>query len=432
MRWWVAVELIDRILREGLEKVGELEVFTVEGTGISVSVKSGIIDTATSATSWGLGIRTINDGQIGASSTSDPGRWQECLGAAIASGRFATKQEWRGLPSASPIIPTARTHDPSLQPELPIAIDLIDQMLEGAAEHPAKVTGGSADISRASITIANSHGLSYTAPRTEVSVALEAIYEDSTGYEFDQSPFRQIDAKWVGEQASFFAVHSVRGSRIANGFYDVVLSPVAASQLLGHVLTPALSGRNVHAGRSRLAGQLGQVCAVESISLYDDPFAFGMGSTDWDAEGVPTRRLDFITDGVLGQFAYDLKTAYRYEKASTGSAVRAGYGGSPTIGVHNIILDGDRSTIDDERALYIRDVVGAHTANPLTGDFSVELANACWVESGNFGDPVRKAMYAGNVFEVLKSIVGIGEQSRIVGSMILPPVRLQNQHIIGD
>jgi PmbA protein len=146
----------------------------------------------------------------------------------------------------------------------------------------------------------------------------------------------------------------------------------------------------------------------------------------------PRGSLDFIRDGVLLQFAYDLKTAYRYGKDSTASAIRAGYGGSPSIGIHNLVLEGDRSQIDDERALFVHDIVGAHTANPLSGDFSVELANACWMEGGEFNDPVRKAMYAGNVFDILQSIVGLGTKSRIVGSMIIPSVRLQNQHLIGE
>jgi len=431
MQWWEAVEPIDQILKEGSKQVEELEVFLVDGIGISISLKAGVIHIASSSTSWGLGIRTIDNGHIGASSTSDPTRWRECLDAAIASGHLATKQEWKGLPNPTSIIPIARTHDPSLHPQIPTAIALIDSMVEGAAEHPAKVTGGAVDISRALITIANSHDLSYSMPRTEISISLQAIVGDSTGYEFDQSPFLEVDARWVGEQASFLAVHSAEGKEIQSGLYDLILSPIAASQLIGHVLIPALSGRNVHAGRSQIAGLLGKQCTSDTISLYDDPFARGMGSTDWDAEGVPTRRIDFIRQGILEQFAYDLKTAYRYGKESTASAVRSGYGGSPGIGVHNLIFEGSQSTIDDERALYIHDVVGAHTANPLTGDFSLELANACWIEDGGYEDPVRKAMYAGNVFDMLKSVTAVGKKSRIVGSMILPPVRLNNQRIIG-
>jgi PmbA protein len=224
----------------------------------------------------------------------------------------------------------------------------------------------------------------------------------------------------------------VNGKDVATGEYDVILSPLAFAQILGQVIIPALSGRNVHAGRSYLAPFLGRQIFDREFSLYDDPhIPRGLGSSFWDAEGVPTRRLDLISDGVLGCFAYDLKTAYRYGKESTGSAVRGGFGGSPSIGMHNVVVDGPRSDIRDERAVYVENLIGAHTANPMSGDFSVELTNPMWMEAGEYEDPVRKAMLAGNAFALLKEIGGLGKDTRALGSMRLPSIRLNSQHIIG-
>jgi PmbA protein len=157
----------------------------------------------------------------------------------------------------------------------------------------------------------------------------------------------------------------------------------------------------------------------------------GQGSTLLDAEGVPTRRIDFVEEGVLKSFAYDLKTAYRYGEVSTGSAKRGGAGGLPSIGMHNLHVDGERSNIFDEKALYVHDVVGAHTANTITGDFSLELSNTSWMESGEYGDAVRSAMVSGNFFEMMKDIAGLSESSREVGSSKLPSVRFNSIRIIG-
>ncbi|MDD1670687.1 MAG: metallopeptidase TldD-related protein, partial [Methanomicrobiales archaeon] len=203
------------------------------------------------------------------------------------------------------------------------------------------------------------------------------------------------------------------------------------AQLLGTILVPALSGRNVHAGRSRLAPLMGQRCMDGRIDLYDDPFARGMGATAWDAEGLPARRLDFVKGGVLSSFAYDLKTAYRYGEGQTGSAVRGGFSGGPAIGVHNLVLDGPREEIATRRALYIHDVVGAHTANPVSGDFSVECQNPSWVEGGELRKPVRKAMLSGNLFDALREIGGIAPGGRVVGNSILPCVRFKGMQVIG-
>lgn len=425
------MELIEAILEEGIRRCDEVEVFGTNGTSLSLTLKGGILHSAELSRSWGVGIRTIEKGKIGFSSTSDPGRWRECLKAACESGTAATHQEWKGLPGPVEYPLRAPTHDPSLFPNLDPAQLLADALLEGAGEHPVTITDGSVDLSRGTIILANSRGVRYTAPRTLASVSLEAIHGTSTGYEFDASVFMELDARAVGEQAAFLASHCDGGYDISTGDYDLVLSPIAVAQLLGHAVVPALSGRNVHAGRSRLSGELGKQCLDEGLSLYDDPFVRGTGATDWDGEGVLARRIPFVNDGVLERFAYDLKTASRYGTESTASAVRSGYGGAPAIGVHNLVVDGERTGVFDDKALFVHDIVGAHTANPLTGDFSVELSNAYWIEGGIPGTPVRKAMYAGNIFEAFRSIGGLGKESRVVGSAILPPVRLNKQRIIG-
>ena len=127
-----------------------------------------------------------------------------------------------------------------------------------------------------------------------------------------------------------------------------------------------------------------------------------------------------------------MKTAYRYNQKSTGSAVRAGAGGSPAIGTHNIFLDGKRCDVFDEKAVYAHTVVGAHTANAVTGDFSVELSNAAWIEGGEKTKPIKSAMLSGNVFEMLGNIAGMSEESRTLGSMTVPSLRFQELFVVGE
>jgi PmbA protein len=241
-----------------------------------------------------------------------------------------------------------------------------------------------------------------------------------------------IDPFAVGERAAFLASHSSGGQEIASGDYDVLLSPLAYAELLGAAFIPALNGRNVHVGRSLLAKKLGESIMDSRLSMYDDPFRQrGLGSTFWDAEGMPTKRIDFVRDGVLSSFAYDLRTAYRYGKESTASAIRGGASAGTAIGHHNFIIDGPRTGVADERVIYVNGVVGAHTANPMSGDFSVELSNAFWMEDGEFQAPIRSAMLAGNVFAMHKDIGGISDEMRQIGSMVLPSIRLQGQRVIG-
>jgi len=433
MRWWVAVAWIEQLLSEGQKKVDEVEVFFVKGISVSAELKQKKVNLAVTSRDFGLGIRTIHDGKIGSSGTNDPGQWQACLDAAIASGKLATPQTWDGLPAPLPLSQTPLSFDASLEVEPAVVMDLVEKMLSGAAEHPAEVTAGSASLSSATVTLANSHGVRFTNRHTGISLSLEAIHNQSTGYEFDHSSFMdKVDPVAIGEKATFLAMESDNGEDIATGEYDILLSPLAYGELLGNVFIPALSGRNVHAGRSRLGQSLGEPVMDPRITMYDDPLREkANGSVRWDAEGTPTRRVDFIRGGVLETFAYDLKTAYRFGKTSTGNAIRGGFGGLPSIGHHNFVVDGKRDDISDERVVYAHNVVGAHTANPMSGEFSVELSNAFWMEGGEYETPIRSAMLSGNVFDMHKSISGLSEESRALGSLILPSIRIHKQHIIG-
>lgn len=425
---------IDQLIREGERRASEIEVVFAEGASVSADLKRRNISIASRSDDCGLAIRIIRNGQIGSSVTSDPRHWEECLAAAVSSAHLATSQPWEGLPKPSGGLTMVDIlcYDPAIDLEPETARTLLVSMLEGASEHPADVTSGSATLSASTITLANSEGLRAESRHTGVSVSLEAIAGQSTGSEFAQSCFLDIDPHLVGERAAFFAARSAGGNDIATGSYDVILSPIAYAELLGAAFVPALSGRNVHAGRSRLANRLGEQVMDARFSLYDDPHREkGLGSTLRDGEGMPTRRIDFVENGLLKSFAYDLRTAYRYGKATTGSAIRGGASGGTAIGHHNLVLEGPRSDITQEPAVYVHSVIGAHTANPMNGDFSVEMANAFRMEGGAFSEPVRSAMLAGNVFDMHTGILGISHDVRQIGPLVLPSIRLGGLRVIG-
>jgi PmbA protein len=426
------VEVIEEILRAGKAIAAEIEVYLSVGQSATLELKRELISRAVESKSYALSIRTIDQGRIGTSSTSNPAAWRQCLEAAAASGRMASPQSWGGLPTEWHDTGPALSYDPDVRPEPALLSRILDDMVTGAANHPVEVTSGGADISISHVTLANSNGLWHERSGSLVSASIETIRAQSTGSEFENSCTLDFDPVQIGDRAGFLAAESLHGREIQSGTYDIVLSPLASAQLIGAVLIPALSGRNVHAGRSRLARSLGTEVVEPGISIIDSPhLESGLHSTRWDAEGTPTGQIPFIRNGVLEAFAYDLKTAYRYGMESTGSAVRSGPGGAPAIGSHNIVVEGPRKELLEERAVFVQDVVGAHTANPFSGDFSVELSNPFLVNGGTYEFPIRKAMVAGNVFEMLRAVSGLGNDARKVGIFVIPSFRLKNQQIIG-
>lgn len=427
------MDTIDAILKTAAERADEAEVYLSRAESIGAELSRDRVRVGQASHAIGLGIRVFIGGRVGASSTNDPSRWEACLEAALAALRLADPQPWEGLHGPTTLPDTPLAFDPAVTLAPKTVVELLDAMKVGVASHPAaSVTAGSAGLSRSTVEVANTHGLRYADEETHASCSVEAIAGTSTGFEFAASHGLDLDPAWVGEQAAFFAAHGAGGEPLPTGTYDLVLSPLALAELLEVVLLPALIGRNVHAGRSRLAGRIGEAIMDPRLSLYDDPHRpMGPGAAWFDAEGVLTHRLDLVRDGVLAGFAYDLRTAYRYGATTTGSAVRGGYGGAPTTGFHTLVLEGPVMDVMAEEAIYVRSVVGAHTANTITGDFSVEVSNPSFVEGGAFTTPVRTAMWGGNVFDLLSRIEGVSAEIRNIGELVLPALRVAGQRLVG-
>jgi PmbA protein len=78
----------------------------------------------------------------------------------------------------------------------------------------------------------------------------------------------------------------------------------------------------------------------------------------------------------------------------------------------------------ETKGLLVNGLIGAHTANSISGDFSVEARNAFLVTPGEPPKPLRSLMLAGNVFELLKDAV-VGTDVRAVGAIVTPTVRMR-------
>jgi len=427
-----AAEIVQSILGKAAPLVDEAEVYFTTSDSLRADLKRDKISIGSESRGCAVSIRVIKDGKIGVSSTDSTLFWEKCLSAAISSARLADVQPWGGLPSGASEKVGNLSFDSSLTPDPALLGDLIDRMRSGVeSEQGAAITGGGASLSSRYSVLANTNGLWNINKATSASVMLEAIAGQSTGYESDhQYQLSALDPERVGQTAAWFSVHGQNGEELETGSYDVVLAPEAFSSLLEATLIPALSGRSVHMNRSMFAGRLNEMVA-EHVSLYDDSMdGRSIFRRSWDGEGTPVSHLPLIEKGKLVSFYYDLKSAYQFHEKTTGSAVRYGAGG-PSSGVHNIIFEGPAMDVMDEKCLYARDVVGAHTANPMTGDFSVELSSPFFAEGGELQRPIRTAMLSGNVFDMLYALEGCSKESRVFPHMIIPSVRCKGMSVVG-
>ena len=133
-------------------------------------------------------------------------------------------------------------------------------------------------------------------------------------------------------------------------------------------------------------------------------------------------------------FLYDIYTANKDGVESTSNGFRGSYAGIPSVGSSNVIFDFknsiDISEIDS--GFLTTSVLGAHTANPITGDFSVECSNAFAIENGEIARPVKKAMMSGNIYDILSNCDALKSEVKQKGSFILPKVFARDVRVVGN
>jgi PmbA protein len=347
---------------------------------------------------------------------------------------FGPDRLWKGLPGKSQIFPVAGVFDRRIaEVQTETLLGISEELLRGcgAVDGVEPVSGGISCTHSLEILI-NSSGVDLSEEGTSVHLALETIARGSsgvaTGSEFDNSRSFSVNARAVGEKAADLARRSLDGISIETNTYDVVLSPVAFAELLESTFIPSLSAENVQKGRSALAGMLGKSTADPRLQMIDDgALPAGMGSSAFDGEGVPSQRNVILEDGILGSYLYDTYTAGKEGRSSTGNSVRSGYSDMPRIGVRNLIIS-SKEPVDllegVREGVLVNSVIGAHTANPISGDFSVEARNAFRIRAGEIAEPVRSAMIAGNIFDLLKHM-DVGREARAVGPIVTPGVRVR-------
>ena len=188
----------------------------------------------------------------------------------------------------------------------------------------------------------------------------------------------------------------------------------------------AFNGKSVIQGSSPLTGKIGMKLFDERISIHDDStIPMRPGSRPWDDEGVPSRKLPLIKDGVLQNFIYDLKTAAQAGVSSTGNASRGG--GSPPSPSTSVILIKEGDTSFDEmvadvgEGLVVDKFLGAGQTNILAGDFNSNVLLGYKIEKGKVVGRVKNSMLSGNVYDALNNLVAVGNKAQWRGGSLQTP-----------
>jgi PmbA protein len=153
------------------------------------------------------------------------------------------------------------------------------------------------------------------------------------------------------------------------------------------------------------------------VTIFDDPFyPENPMSIHFDAEGSPTHCKKIVENGVLNTLLYNLKTAHKAGKATTGNASKGGYNAAVSVRPFTMYISGGEHTEEQLLAMagngvYITALEGLHSgANGISGDFSLQSAGYL-IENGKKTKRIKGFTVAGNFYDLLKKIVAVADNT---------------------
>jgi PmbA protein len=447
------------LLKLGL-KLGadEIEIFLLKSGGTSFSIEKNAVGFASSGLDFGLGFRVIKDKKIGFSYCSKLELAEPAIKQALTISKLGKVTNLSFPSTTKDKVPSiGKIYDPKIPALTPEdGLEKVSELIDSAKEvdRTINVAGGGVGFGEDRIAVLNSNGLEIQDKGTGIFGGVSTVLNPSdsevaTGFEVIESRCFDFDYTQIGRIGAELAVNSQRPQKIESQDLDVVFTPFAFVNLLEYTVIPALYGEPARKGESVYSDKIGEQVTIPDLSWYDDgALENGLNSAVVDDEGVPSRQVELVKDGILQKYLYDLGSATEFETESTGNGQRAERLGSstsykvpPSTKCRNFVMKAknhmsyDALISEVQEGILVYDVMGAHTANPASGDIAVNSTILFKIDKGEISYPCKQVMISGNVPELMKNIVSLGDDFRYISGGLtsvavkLPSVRIRNIRI---
>ncbi len=459
----VVDQIIDQTLAILKKKPLEgYEIYLEESSHFDVDSNEGRVGSLQASRSWGMALRILNRQRMGfsyiTSSEIQTTSWkgfstnlEQLIEEAIASTEAISPDPcYDFAPDLDAPLPSLPIYDEKLmRVSEKVKIEkarLLEETARGVdPKRIQKVRKASYQDTISQRTLINSNGLQFSYQFTLVSANVTAVAEESgeseMGWEFDFSHFfNDLDVEKVGKEAAQKAIERLGGRRIKSGIYPAILKNHVASEFLS-LLSHSFLAEQVQKGKSPLKGKLGERYFSPLISILDDGrHPKGISTSPIDGEGTPTQRTLLVNQGVVAGFLYDRYWASRgglsIPVTSTGNSKRSGIHSPPVLGVSNLYIEPGEYPIgrllkELHMGVVIEEVMGLHTVDPISGEFSLGCSGD-WFEQGGKAYPVKSIAIAGNLFKLFQDVLKVGNDLRFFGSVGSPSLLIESLIISGD
>jgi len=439
---------VNTALRRGAD---EAEAFLTETLNTSVAIERGQITKSIRKKGQGLGIRAVYKKAVGFSYTNiltDNSAEKTAMEAFRSARASIADRDWPGFPTPRKFGVTKNTYDEKLvaisSDEL---VNMASGMLDEATNYDKRVLAafGSVESILSSRVVVNSHGVEAFDKGTSIECSLGTVARDANEVtpictEFNAERIFKMNPGWVGREAAKQAVSALKARKVDSGAFPVIFGQIALFELLYFTFINSVKADRVQREQSALKGKIGEKVASDLITIHDDGLMMnGLQTWKFDSEGVPCQKTAILKNGVLRHYLYDCYTAKKDGVESTGNASRRGpapYLSTPMIEATNFTIDSGDKSPDDligevDNGVIVFSLQGAHSSNPSTGEFSVVATPAWKIENGEIAYAIKGAMLAGTIFDVLKTVSGLGNNVRKIEQIVTPWIRVDNIKVVG-
>lgn len=413
-----------------------------EGGGLSISVRKGKVETIEQNRDKGIGITVYIGQKRGNASTSDFSRrsLEDTVAAAYNIARFTAEDDCAGLPDADTLETQPRDlkllHPWLITAEEAIALASRTEAAAFAVDKRIyNCDGAGVHAQQSHFVAANTRGFSggYAFSRHTISVApiagKGAHMQRDDWYSSQRDPKKLASPEAVGRYAAERALARLHARTIDTRKCPVLFEAPLAAGLLG-AFVQAVSGGALYRKSTFLLDTLGTQIFPSHIQVKEDPHVIGaVGSSPFDDEGVKTQKRDVVSHGVLQGYFLSTYSARKLGMKTTGNA-----GGS-----HNLSLHSSLTKRGDDFAgmlkkmgtgLLVTELMG-QGVNYVTGDYS-RGASGFWVENGVIQYPVEEITIAGNMREMFKQIVAVGNDTLIRGTKSTGSILIEEMTVAGS
>ena len=309
--------------------------------------------------------------------------------------------------------------------------DYISQCEAEALEQKKIVNSNGVSFTEAksNFILKNSNGFSNGQKSSIFSISCDVVAKEKESmerdYEYSSKRFfcDLMKPKLIGKVAAERASARLSPKKIDSFNGPVVFEPRVSSSFLSHLIS-SISGHNLARKVSFINGDIGEILFREGINVIDDPLIKkGLGSRNFDSEGVNCKKLELIKNGKLNEIILDTYSSKMLNKKSNGRC-----GGTTNCYFENGNLTKTDLIKDIRKGVYITELFGSGFKS-VTGDFS-KGGSGFLIENGEVTYPISEITVAGNIKNMFKEIK-LANDLEFKLRINSPTIRIDNISIAG-